>query len=255
MQFISECFEEHHKRWSKVGQMTGFTHSPRDLTPLGTDQPTVFSIPRRHYSMRLPDSALSTYSMSSLTSRPRSLRQSRYSRNSAGTLSNGSRNSDPFGIPPHQLPSLEEKDSENGHQSPNKDCGFASDTTSVEESPVATPQISRSSVGSRSIGRSNSNPTSHSHAFQQSTPEAKREERSTSESGRESANGPDKSGIRKFRSRERIKKRPGAAEPVAAQLMKDTEDSTDSSSVHSVTQPMTRGSCKSLNKVSLSSEV
>jgi len=220
MQYISECFEEHHKRWSKIGQMTGFPHSPRDLTPLGMDQPTVFSVPTRHYSVRLPESALSTYSISSLASRPRSMRQSRYSRNSAGSLSNGSRNSDPFGIPPHQLPSLEEKDSENG-QSPNKDCAFASDTASVQESPMTTPPASRSSVSSRSIGRSNSNPTSHSHAFQQSTAETVREERSTSESAQDNPSGPDKSSFRKFRNRERVKKRPGVAEPVA-QLIKDT---------------------------------
>ena len=59
-------------------------------------------------------------------------------------------------------------------------------------------------------------------------------------------------GFRKFRSRERIKKRP-VPEAVVQAKDSGSEDGTDSSTLSTV--QLARGSVRSLNKISLSSEV
>jgi len=245
MQYISECFEEHHKRWSKIGQMTGFPHSPRDLNPMGMDQPphTAFPIPPRRYSVRMPDSGLSTFSIASSIS-SRSFRQSRYSRSSASSISNCSRTSDPF-LVPNQLPSVEENDAE-GVQKNGKDSVFSSGSSTLQSS-LTSPPGPRSSVGSQSMVRSHSSAGSRSNSSHnhQSEDQSRNCQEDSSSLG-------DTIGFRKFRSRERIKKRP-MTEPVTQAKDSGSEDGTDSSTQSMI--QLARGSVRSLNKISLSSEV
>lgn len=251
MQYISECFEEHHKRWSKIGQITGFPHSPRDTNPMGVEQPphTAFPLPPRRYSVRLPEASLSTYSIASSIG-ARSFRQSRY-RTSSGSI-NGSRNSDPFVLANQlALPSLKERETEYV-QRMDKDSAFSSSSSSAQSSFAST--VPQSSVGAHSSTGSHSSSGSHSSNSYQSTDELTKDQGvpESLDDCNDASDSLTKTGLGKMRGKDRRKKKSKTDSVVQARDSgsDDGSDSSTNSLPHA-----SRGSVRSLNKASLSSDV
>lgn len=175
MQFISECFEEHHKRWSKIGQITGLPHSPRETKSLGIEQSrhSSFSIPPRSLMRKSSEVSLSSYTHQSISSNMRSRQNSLPSGTSPYVLTRGLNNSSSISsdgrnslqldsLVHNQLPSLKEPVTMDQHArafSADGDSIFSSISSSTQSRVSSLPHSSigshsnsgsRSSIGSRS---------------------------------------------------------------------------------------------------------